>query len=478
KEMFAKFRPPECADAETPRECYGIMKGLYGTPPECEGLSDDECLEEMKKKGPDTGERPEFPEECKEAGATKPFDCAKLMIEKYGEPEWCEGLGIDECVKESMKHGRGEGGMERPEFPEECKKAGATKPRDCFDVMMAKHGKPPYCEGLSDDECFRESMRRGPGEGSEGRSNSRGDMPEECRGIGADECFGKMQEKYGIPDECRELDRKQCEEIMQARGHVGRPGDMPPECEGLGPEECFETMVNEGKLMECQGLGVEECRARMNENAQNVREEHGFEDGSRREGQMPPDCEGLNKEQCLESMISGGRLPDCEGLSADECRERMKVREGHEGGEAGERREGMRGGGGAGMPGTQGEGQAPPECRGVSSEECGEIMKKKAEEMKERAKDFGKEAGKEGGGGDRGRGGFPSEGQQGRDFPTAGFPSGSFPEGGMPGSMPTMPQNIPQDSPRMPDISTDSGQMPSAPSTSDSGGEGSMPPQG
>ncbi|GEM_PF-3906412 len=413
KEMFAKFRPPECADVETPKQCYDVMTNLYGTPPECEGLSNDECFEEMKKKGPDTGERPEFPEECKEAGATKPFDCAKLMIEKYGEPEWCEGLGINECVKESMKHGRGEGGMERPEFPEECKEAGATKPRDCFDVMTAKHGKPPFCEGLSDDECFKESMRRGPGEGPEGGTDRGGDMPEECQGLGADECFGKMQEKYGIPDECRELERDECEEIMQARGHVGRPGDMPPECEGLDPEECFETMVSEGKLMECQGLSVEECRARMNENAQNVREEHGFEDGSRREGQMPPECEGLSTEECGERM-----------------KERMEVRtgEGHEGegreGEEGRSQEAGREGFPSQTPNTQ---QMPPECEGISLEECRGRMKGKTEGWKEMSR--------EGSGGSNSGGREGGEGSQSRDFPTA-----RFPEGGMPGGMPSTPQ--------------------------------------
>ncbi|MBI2575419.1 hypothetical protein HYV82_06055 [Candidatus Woesearchaeota archaeon] len=170
-------------------------------------------------------------------------------------------------------------------------------------------------------------------------------------------------------------------------------------------------------------------------------------------------------------MISGGRLPECEGLSTDECREKMKGRDG-------QRREGEGGGQEAGrggfpsppaqFPNAQ---QMPQECEGISIEECREKMKGKAE--------GGKEMGREGSGGSNsGR----REGSEG--FPRSDFPKAGFPKGGMPGNipntqgMPTMPQNIPQDSPRMPDISTDSGQMPSAPSISDSGSEGSMPPQG
>lgn len=469
KEMFAKFRPPECADVETPRQCYDIMTNLYGTPPECEGLSEEECFEEMEKRGPPPeGERHDFPEECKEAGATRPFDCSKLMIEKYGAPEWCEGLGIDECVKESMKHGRGEGGKDRPEFPPECKEAGATKPRDCFDVMTAKHGKPPYCEGLSDDECFKESMRRGP-EDHEG--GPRGDMPPECEGLPAEECFEKMQEKYGIPEECKDLDRDACEEIMQAKGHVGRPGNMPPECEGLSPEECFETMVNEGKLMECEGLGVEECKEKMNERAQQhgprQGEGGGFGQGPGPDG-MPPECEGLNKEQCLDSMISAGRLPECEGLNAEQCKEKMKEfrregegreGEGHGGGgQGGAEGSGMPGSG-AGMPGK------PTECEGVSQEECDAIMRKKGEERKERGEEVGKE-------------GEPGEHREGKEGERREVP-GNIPN--MPGipRMPStqpmpqgMPQGIPQDFPRMPDIIPEGMPSPS------SGGEGSMPPQG
>ncbi|MBI3034006.1 hypothetical protein HYY72_02505 [Candidatus Woesearchaeota archaeon] len=404
KEMFEKFRPPECSQVSTPRECYDIMKGLYGTPPECEGLSDDDCFKKMKEQGPP--KESEFPAECKEAGAKSPVECSKIMFEKYGKPPWCEGLSDDDCVKESMKHGKGEDREQmKSDFPDECREAGATKPRDCFDIMTQKHGLPRECKDLSADECFKQEMRRGPGERKEmeippeckdlspdecrqkmGGSSGFGGgqaLPQECEGVGAEECFEKMRDKYGVPEECKDLDKNACESLMQSRGSIGRPGSMPPECEGLSPEECFSSMVNNGKIPECQGISPEECRNRM-------QEEHGkIGEGGERAGSIPPGCEGLSPEECRQKMQESGRESgsnnmdnrfnrqgrpdDCEGLGDDECRQRMQGREGEQEinnehnnpeGRRDDRgsREGM---------------QLPSECEGISPEECSSKMAQK-----------------------------------------------------------------------------------------------------
>ncbi|MBI3050947.1 hypothetical protein HYY74_00635 [Candidatus Woesearchaeota archaeon] len=472
KEMFAKMRPPECSEAATPRECYDIMNNLYGKPFQCdeEGLSDDECFEWIKKHPPKEGPG-EMPPECKEAGVKGPKDCAKIMFEKYGTPPFCEGLSFDDCVKESMKQGRGEG--QSGDFPPECKEAGVTKPQECFELMTEKYGKPPECEGLSSDECFKIAGRRGGQklpqecEGIEPdkeckqkmmQGNRGQGLPEECRGISAEECFGKMKEKYGVPEECRNLGREECEQLMRTRGQMGRPGSMPPECEGLSPEDCFSRMASEGKIPECKDVSEEECRQRM---------------GERREGFN--DCQGLEGDQCFEKMYNDGRMhecegisidecrqktrpadrrpepfaddkmpPECEGLSKEECMERMKERrEGEWQGSRPEGQDGWRGGpAGSGNEGPlPGEFRMPPECEGLSREEC----MKKFEVGKRREGAAGErhdEPGDRMEGGERrdaqGRGPMRRMPEAGTTLPVGRLPGGEFPTGQpMPGNMPT-----------------------------------------
>ncbi|MEK6854361.1 MAG: hypothetical protein AABX60_03420, partial [Nanoarchaeota archaeon] len=189
EQMFERFKPPECANVQTFQECFAIMKDLYGEPPECEGLSDDECIELMKSKGPESEEErmEHFPPECREGGVTTPIECAEIMFEKYGKPPQCEGLDTKECMK-LMRH-------ERPDamqhaMPTECQEAGAKEPRQCFDIMTSKYGFPPECEGLSSDDCFKEMMKRGPGEGPPG-GEMMGQEPPECQEKGAKgkDCF-------------------------------------------------------------------------------------------------------------------------------------------------------------------------------------------------------------------------------------------------------------------------------------------------
>lgn len=298
KQMFAKFRPPECEHVETPKECFTVMKELYGMPPECDGLSDDECFEKMKEMGP--GERPDFPPECKEAGANNPRDCVKIMIEKYGTPEWCEGLSLDDCVKESMKHRGGPSQDMKMEMPEECKEAGATSPKECFNVMTDKHGTPPECEGISREECFRMQMERGPGEGQREMPN----LPPECEGLSAKECFEVMKEKH-MPEECKGLSsREECEALM--RSNLGGRDSAPPECEGLNREECFEVMKE--KHMP-EGMPDDTSRDFMPDSGrgfkgENIQDARNF---------MPEGCEGLSMEECKEKMMQEA-MPEGRGI--------------------------------------------------------------------------------------------------------------------------------------------------------------------
>ncbi len=423
QEMFEKFKPPECAAVSDFRECFSVMKELYGTPPECEGLSDDECMELMKSKGPDSEEErmQNFPPECKEAGVTNPLDCAEIMFSKYGKPPQCEGLDTKECMKLMRQ--------ERPDaanfaMPKECQDAGAKEPRQCFDIMTAKFGTPPECEGLSTDDCFKEMMKRGPGPGERGGPMIEGapeckekgvkdkdcfllmnelyGTPQECESISTDECWelvrnrpplpqggggqcvglspeeckAKIQEQHGLPPECAQ-NPDQCQNAFAGRGV---PGGIPAECAGLEPEQCELVMMQKFGPPECKEATKDECEAIMKEKygtegggfgggpgGPGPGSEGGFGAGGfggTGEGGFVNECEGLPREECDKKMFERFKPPECEGVAIDECRKGMAERfekERQERGEAGGGFRGEEGRGGSGIP---------AECQGLSAEDC------------------------------------------------------------------------------------------------------------
>ncbi len=412
QQMFERFKPPECEAAATFQDCFAIMKDLYGTPPECEGLSDDKCIELMKSRPPETEEErmKQFPPECREAGVKTPIECAELMFSKYGKPPQCEGLDTRECMK-LMRH-------ERPDaanfaMPPECQEAGATQPRQCFDIMTAKYGFPPECEGLSNDECFQEMMKRGPGEGPPTglagqeppectEKGAKGKdcfllitelygPPPECEGLSIDDCFkemmkrppqgggghcvglspeecrAKLQEQHGLPPECAQ-NPDQCQHAFEGRGV---PGGIPAECAGLEREQCEQVMMQKFGPPECKEVSTrEECEAIMKEKygeggfgggpsgGPGPGGEGGFGAGGfGGGGGFGNECEGLAREECEHKMFERFAPPECSGLTREECDRAMRERfEQH--GQQGERQEGF---GSSGMP---------PECQGLSEEEC------------------------------------------------------------------------------------------------------------
>ncbi|MBI2176163.1 hypothetical protein HYU40_02310 [Candidatus Woesearchaeota archaeon] len=391
EQMFEKFKPPECANAQTFQECFAVMKDLYGTPMQCKGLSDDECMEFIKRNPPT--EKPNLPPECNEAGVQKPVECAELMFSKYGTPPQCEGLDTRECMKLMRQ--------ERPDamqnaMPKECQDAGAKEPRQCFDIMTAKFGFPPECEGLDTDSCFKEMMKRGPGEGPEG--GTRQETPEcQEKGVKGKDCFLLMTELYG---------------------------GMPQECEGLSADECFEKVTKEGPPkgappVNCVGLSPEECRAKIQEQhglppecAQNPDQCQNAFEGRGVPGGIPAECAGLEPEQCELVMMQKFGPPECKEATKDECEAIMKEKygEGGFGGGPGPGGPGQGGEGGFGFGGTGGGGFvneceglpreecenkmfekfAPPECSGLSREECGRMTRGRFErERQEQDKNRG-----------------------------------------------------------------------------------------
>ncbi len=359
KKFFDKMKPPECADAETFEGCFGIMKGLYGLPPFCDGMGDEECMEKMKGMSPEEMEG-QMPPECSEAGVANPRECGKLMMDKYGRPPECSGLGVDECLDLMMKRGPEHvGGVG---MPPECEEAGVTSPRDCFNIMMEKYGKPPFCEGLSDDECFEESMRQVPQGGPE--SNFEGGEPPECeeKGIRGKDCFYLMYELYGQPQECEGMDRDECMKVSMRTPPKGGLGA----CVGLAPEECRKKMQeNFGMPPECNGVSQQECIALMHEKG-------GVPEG------VPIECAGLEQDECERVMMDKYAPRECRGIDREACDKLMRERQGDfnkkfdgehssvvevcEGLSRGECDQRMM------------ERFAPSECEGLSPDECGRLM--------------------------------------------------------------------------------------------------------
>lgn len=428
QQMFEKFRPPECASVSDFKECFVIMKDLYGTPVQCEGLSDEECMEFVKRNPPN--EKPNFPPECVEAGVQQPIECAELMFSKYGTPPQCEGLDTRECMK-LMRH-------ERPDamqnaMPKECQDAGATEPRQCFDIMTSKFGTPPECEGLSNDDCFKEMMKRGPG--NEGQGPAMEEPPEckekgvtgkdcfvvmmelhgtppQCEGLSTDECFEeirkqppsqgqgppincvglspeecrkKMREQTGMPPECAENPDK-CREAFAGRGV---PGGVPAECAGLEPSQCELIMMKKFGPVECQEATTkEECEAIIRERGGNTGsgEFQGF--GGRDGEGFGNECEGLAREDCEKKMFERFKPPECEGLEREECMKGLNERFERERQEQDQNRmdcEGLSenecqqkprdrfgepGEGRRFEDGMGGERGIPPDCQELSEEDC------------------------------------------------------------------------------------------------------------
>lgn len=127
KYLMNKYTPLECRQEgiTTPEECDAVMKKKYGRPKECEELSDEQCLEAMKKIRPMEVKQilasDQVPLECRQTSVASFAECESLMREKY--------------------------------MPLECRQAGAKTKEDCDKEMQRKYGRPAQCEGLSEEEC-------------------------------------------------------------------------------------------------------------------------------------------------------------------------------------------------------------------------------------------------------------------------------------------------------------------------------------
>jgi len=250
--MMEKYAPSECiaAGATTKEECDKIMFSIHGPPPnECmengEFIGEEACNEKMVSSGM-------IPKECIKNGTPIPKEeCRAIMEEKgmMGPPE-CKGLSKEECDEFFAEQGIGLGMM-----PPLIECEGLTE-EECR-ILMEEQGivmAPPECEGLSEEECNRLIIERGlfPQDMIEPKiaPGKEFKIPQECVGMSFQECEDYLMGNY-MPQECVDagaLTPKACKQIM-----------LPQECKqagALSPEECGAIMIKKGMPQECQDAGA------------------------------------------------------------------------------------------------------------------------------------------------------------------------------------------------------------------------------
>ncbi len=230
-----------------------------------------------------------MPPECRKAGATSPRECQKIMMELH-MPEECKEAGATtekECRDIMM--------------PEECKEAGATTEKECRAIMM-----PDECKdagATTEKECRLIMM---PEECKEAGITSEKEcrklmMPEECKDAGINsesECRKLMKklELENMPEECKEAGAKSgrdCQKIMEAQWKENRP----EECAGIdNPRECEKIMREqhrEGPPARIQEFG-RDCHA-VQDLEEKLRCFESFYNDARQEG--PSEDERFREEQ-------------------------------------------------------------------------------------------------------------------------------------------------------------------------------------
>ncbi len=219
-----------------------------------------------------------MPFECREAGATNPKECMKIMVQTHAPPE-CRDAILEADIK-SEREAREicDEIMFRENTPPECVEAGVQDPKECGKIMFQMHASIECIEaGLtgehrSDEKKCREMMGgRGPEEGF-GPAPAFGSR---CKGIqdplerlecydsaghGAEfEHFEKRGGKIDMeswPEPCKEagaLDEASCRDVMSRederfrREREEREGyeQVPEECKRAGafsPDACERHM--------------------------------------------------------------------------------------------------------------------------------------------------------------------------------------------------------------------------------------------
>lgn len=219
-------------------------------------------------------------------------------------------------------------------MPKECQDAGAKTPKECMKIMIKTHAP---------EECVAELEKRNIQNEREARAICEEIMfklnaPEECVTAGLKdpkEC-GKLMFRTNAPQECIDAgltgdnrgDEKKCREIMESLG-----GNR----EGPGPG---------GFGGNCRGIENSEERLKCYDSASQGAGEHYEKRGP--PGGWPPQCQekgATTRESCEKVMREWGESqrgnferrdefreerrefgppPECEGLSPEECRSKFE----------------------------------------------------------------------------------------------------------------------------------------------------------
>lgn len=267
-----------------------------------------------------------LPPECREAGATNPDECRKIMIQTHA-PEECRQHLLDANVKnEREARELCEKIMFELNAPTECIDAGIQNPKECGKFMF-RQNVPQECidaglDGSSRDDPRKceEIMRKFEGGFDRSGPNRGQGFGFDCRRIEDSEerlkCYdGAVQgipsefenrgPQGGWPHQCEQAGattRENCERVMREWGAQQREFG-----EGRGEfrEGEFRGDDFRGSPEECTGLSPEECASRFPQESPQ---------GEFREGEFQePEREEITEVERIESENSGGGENSGEG---------------------------------------------------------------------------------------------------------------------------------------------------------------------
>jgi len=274
-----------------------------------------------------------MPSECKEAGATNPKDCMKIMVQAHAPPECQSALANVDNEKKAREVC--EKIMFDQNAPEECIEAGLRNHKECGKFMFAQSA-PQECidagitgEGRNDPRKCEALMREFGG--FEGRGDFEGEFqdgrgrgPSGGQGFGGANCRGiqDTQERLACYDGATQGARSFDERFKETKEQE---------------RQCANSCRSEGGAWDFSGG---QCRCNFDNFKDDFRDR--YQEHFREDFDRPQQQQGFRGP------------PECQGLSPGDCENVMRERFGQQGPP-----QGFEGGFGQGPP--PGEGFSPPE---------------------------------------------------------------------------------------------------------------------
>ncbi len=187
--QFDNFAPKECRDAgaTTPKECFRIMFRIHAPPACIEAFDKGEIDPSNEREAREACEKIMFeenaPQECVEAGVTTPQECGKIMF-KLNAPQECIDTGL-------TGDNRGDENKCRLIMESKGKGPGGYGPPAvgvrCNNIQDAEERLKCYDSAVQGASRYHEDVNRGPGGGG---------WPPQCRAAQA-------------------LDKDSCEQVIR-----------------------------------------------------------------------------------------------------------------------------------------------------------------------------------------------------------------------------------------------------------------------